>query len=394
MKRREFITLLVGAAAWPLAARAQQAGKLPIIGLLGSATLLAESQRVAAFVQRLRQLGWIENRNVAIEYRWAEGRSERFVEIATEFVQLKVDVIVATTTPATIAAKQATSVIPIVFTNANDPVGLGLVASLARPGGNVTGLSNQLRGHCFQAPRTFAGGCPGSATVGDLSQCRQSWIYAGNARGSGNGPYAQPRSRHLGNPASRGYRARLRRGQRPRGCALCRCRPACKQQSRSHQHLGAGRTIANDARCSGLRRSGWPDVLWTKHRGRVSTRRRLCRQDFAWRKARRHPGRAADQVRFHHKPYDRKGARPRSTADAARPRRRGDRIAVLLHFRGNAALRWLSERSCVARPGLRKPPAAERARRGTGVWLAGVVSRRGHSPACPRPRRPMVSKAG
>jgi putative ABC transport system substrate-binding protein len=145
MKRREFITLLGGAAtAWPLAARAQQAGKLPIIGLLGSATLLAESQRVAGFVQRLRQLGWIENRNVAIEYRWAEGRSERFVEIATEFVQLKVDVIVATTTPAVIAAKQATSVIPIVFTNANDPVGLGLVASLARPGGNVTGVSNQL----------------------------------------------------------------------------------------------------------------------------------------------------------------------------------------------------------------------------------------------------------
>ena len=145
MKRREFITLLGGAAAaWPLAVRAQQAGKLPTIGLLGSATLLAESQRVAVFVQRLRELGWVENRNVAIEYRWAEGRSERFVEIATEFVQLKVDVIVASTTPAVIAAKQATSVIPIVFTSSNDPVGLGLVGSLARPGGNVTGLSNQL----------------------------------------------------------------------------------------------------------------------------------------------------------------------------------------------------------------------------------------------------------
>src|SRR5262249_54540504 len=125
-------------------ARAQQAGKLPIIGLLGSATLLAQSQPVAGFLQRLRQLGWIENRNVAIEYRWAEGRSERFVEIATEFVSLKVDFIVATTSPAVSAAKQATSVIPIVFTNANDPVGLGLVASLARPGGNVTGVSNQL----------------------------------------------------------------------------------------------------------------------------------------------------------------------------------------------------------------------------------------------------------
>jgi len=145
MKRREFITLLGGAAAgWPVAARAQQAGKLSIIGLLGSATLLAESQRVAVFVQRLRELGWIENRNVAIEYRWAEGRGERFVEIATEFVQLKVDIIVATSLPATIAAKQVTSVIPIVFTSSNDPVGLGLVGSLARPGGNVTGLSNQL----------------------------------------------------------------------------------------------------------------------------------------------------------------------------------------------------------------------------------------------------------
>src|SRR5262249_45777537 len=84
MKRRDFITLIGGVAvAWRLAGNAQQTGKLPILGLLGSATLLAESQRVAAFVQRLRQLGWIENRNVAIEYRWAEGRSERFVEIAT-----------------------------------------------------------------------------------------------------------------------------------------------------------------------------------------------------------------------------------------------------------------------------------------------------------------------
>ena len=94
MKRREFITLLGGAAAaWPLAARAQQAGKLPTIGFLGSVTAAAESQWTAAFVQRLRELGWIEGRTVAIEYRWAEGRTERFAEIAAEFVRLKVDVI-------------------------------------------------------------------------------------------------------------------------------------------------------------------------------------------------------------------------------------------------------------------------------------------------------------
>src|SRR5499425_2517069 len=121
VKRREFITLLGGAAAaWPMAARAQQSGKLPTIGFLGSATPLVESQRVAAFVQRLRELGWIENRTVAIEYRWGEGRDERFAEIAAEFVRLRVDLIVAPTTLAAIAAKQATSTIPIVFVGAGD----------------------------------------------------------------------------------------------------------------------------------------------------------------------------------------------------------------------------------------------------------------------------------
>jgi len=140
MKRREFITLLGGAAAWPLAARAQQA--MPAVGYLGTTTPSTAGQLTAAFVQRLRDLGWIESRNVKIEYRWAEGRSERFAEIAAEFVRLKVDVIV-TSGAAVLAAKQTTSVIPIVFAAASDPVGGGLVASLVRPGGNVTGLSLQ-----------------------------------------------------------------------------------------------------------------------------------------------------------------------------------------------------------------------------------------------------------
>src|SRR5262249_52903363 len=129
---------------WPLAARAQQPAKLPTIGFLGASTPSALSAWTAAFVQRLRELGWLEGRTVAIEYRWAEARSERYAEIAAEFVRLKVDVIVTTGTAAVIAAKQATAVIPIVFTSAGDPVATGLVASLARPGGNVTGLSNQL----------------------------------------------------------------------------------------------------------------------------------------------------------------------------------------------------------------------------------------------------------
>jgi ABC-type uncharacterized transport system substrate-binding protein len=143
IRRREFITFLGGAATWPLVARAQQVTRLLTIGYLGPTTPAVESQRVAAFVQRLRELGWSEGRTLAIEYRWAEGRSERFSEIAAEYVRLKVDVIVTYATPPVIAAKRATSVIPIVFAVAGDPVNTGLVASLARPGGNVTGLSVQ-----------------------------------------------------------------------------------------------------------------------------------------------------------------------------------------------------------------------------------------------------------
>jgi len=144
MKRRAFITLLGGAAVgWPLAARAQQPGKPPTIGFMGSTTPTVAAQWVASFVQRLRELGWLEGRDVVIEYRWAEGRSERFAEIAAEFVRLKVDVILTHNTPTVLAAKQATSVIPIVFATAGDPIGSGLVATLARPGGNVTGVSSQ-----------------------------------------------------------------------------------------------------------------------------------------------------------------------------------------------------------------------------------------------------------
>jgi putative tryptophan/tyrosine transport system substrate-binding protein len=144
MRRREFIALLGSTAVeWPLAARAQQAGKLATIGFLGSNPSI-ESSRIAAFVQRLRELGWIDGRNLAIEYRWAEGRNERYVENAAELVRLKVDVIVTSATPPTVAAKQATAVIPIVFAAVTDPVGTGLVATLSRPGGNVTSLANQI----------------------------------------------------------------------------------------------------------------------------------------------------------------------------------------------------------------------------------------------------------
>src|SRR5262245_3147019 len=161
IRRREFVvTLGSAAAAWPLAARAQQS-KWSTIGSLGSGTPAVRSQWTTSLVQRLRELGWIEGRTIAIEYRWAEGSSDRAAELAAEFVRLKIDVIVTHANPMVIAAKQATSVIPIVFAAAADPLGTGLVASLARPGGNVTGLSAQntdLAGKHLELLRDFIPG--------------------------------------------------------------------------------------------------------------------------------------------------------------------------------------------------------------------------------------------
>jgi putative ABC transport system substrate-binding protein len=142
IRRRTFITLLGGAATWPLAARAQQP-VMPVIGFLGAATPAVASQWLAAFVQRMGELGWVDSRNVMIEVRWAEGRGERAAEIAAEFVRFKVNIIATWSTAAALAAKSATSTIPVVFAVATDPIGSGLVESLARPGGNATGLSVQ-----------------------------------------------------------------------------------------------------------------------------------------------------------------------------------------------------------------------------------------------------------
>jgi putative ABC transport system substrate-binding protein len=143
MRRREFISAVGGTVVtWPLAVQAQQP-KPPTIGYFCATTAAAEKLRTDAFLQRLSELGWIQGQTVTIEYRWAESRSERFPEIAAELVQLRVDIIVATSIAAVLACKQATTNIPIVFPLAGDPLSTGLVTSLARPGGNVTGLSNQ-----------------------------------------------------------------------------------------------------------------------------------------------------------------------------------------------------------------------------------------------------------
>jgi ABC-type uncharacterized transport system substrate-binding protein len=142
MRRREFITFLGGAAAaWPLAARAQQAGKLATIGLIGPNVETVDRPRIAAFARRLGELGWVDGRNVKVEYRAADGIFERAGEFAAEFVRMKVDVIVTGGDAQVLAVKRAAPGTPIVFAAAGDPVGNGLVASLARPGGNITGRS-------------------------------------------------------------------------------------------------------------------------------------------------------------------------------------------------------------------------------------------------------------
>jgi putative ABC transport system substrate-binding protein len=226
-------------------------------------------------VQRLRELGWIEGRTITIEYRWAEGRPERFAEIATEFVRLKVDVIVTSATEAIVAAKQATSVIPIVFGAAGDPVGTGLIASLARPGGNVTGLSVQQTDVAAKRVELLREIVPGLRRLAILGNVSGPAVVLDMRE-------VQAAARTLGLEV---ITSEIRRGEdiAPAFAALkghadalyVAIDPLVGSHRFRINTLALGRATTDDARFWGVRRSGWSDVLWTKLPRPVPARRRL-----------------------------------------------------------------------------------------------------------------------
>ena len=314
LRRREFFRLLGGAAVaplvWPHAARAQQPGKSPTIRFLGATTPTIWSAFVGAFLQRLRELGWIDGRNITIEYRWAEGRDDRYAAFAAEFVRRKVDVIVTAGTTATMAVKKATSTIPIVFASAGDPVRTGLVASLAHPGqGNVTGLSNlqtDLGGLRLELLREVVPALNRVAVLGNVDSPLITLEIEGvEAAAATLGLHAfEARSQE-----GRGYHPKHRSGQRRCRCAVCLQRSLRHHASGSHQHVGGQRQVANNSCISRARCSWGPDVLRAELPGSVPTVRRFRREDSSRLEARRYPGRAADQVRSRHQYHDREGAR-------------------------------------------------------------------------------------
>ena len=281
MKRRQFIALIGGAAvAWPRAGQAQQAGKLPTIGFLGASSQSGWSSWTGAFVTRLRELGWIEGHTVAIEYRWAEGRKERFAEFAAEFVRLKVDVIV-TAASAGYAAKQVTSTIPIVLAVATDPVGDGLVMSLARPGGNVTGMSlqqNDIAGKRLGLLREILPSLKRVAILADAGfpadALEMDQVEA----------MAHSFGIEITRLALRGADdiAPAIEALKGGADALYVCAElAYNHKPTTDHHFGASCAAPDDFRCTGERRSGRSDVLWTELFGLVPERRRICRQNFA-----------------------------------------------------------------------------------------------------------------
>ena len=318
MRRRDVMAGLAGAAAWPFAARGLEPAKLPTIGFMGSGTPAADHPWTTAFVQRLRELGWIEGRTVGIAYRWGDERRESYAAIAAEFVRLKVDVIVTAGTIQIAAAKEATAAVPIVFAAAGDPIGAGLVASLARPGGNVTGLSVQQTDLVSKRLELLREAVPRLARLAVL-------FNADNPAPGLDVREVQAVARTLGLDV---VPAEVRRTEDIAAAVAALKGHADALYLAIDPLLNTSRTqigaLAIQARLPTM--SGFRDWLTA---GSLMSYGPDISAAFRRDKAGRHPGRAADQVRTRHQSGNRQGARLGDSTDARRPRRRGDRITVI-----------------------------------------------------------------
>jgi len=307
--RREFITLLGGAAAWPIASRAQQPS-MPVIGFLNPTSPEVLTEPMRSFRQALKDAGYVEGASIAIEYRFADNQPERLPEMAAELVKRRVAVIVVTGGPTSaLAAKAATAAIPIIFVVAEDPVSLGLVASLARPGGNLTGvniLAAELTAKRLELLRELV---PGAARVA---------VFV-----NPNNPVADATVREL-EAAARAMGLQIQALRTSSGREIDTAFATFARQ-RPDALFVAGDTYVRFAR---LCRSGRADELRSRPAGCLSPSRRIYRPRPQGRQACRPAGHAIEQVRAGHQQSDREGSRPDGAVDAARPRRRGGRIRV------------------------------------------------------------------
>jgi putative ABC transport system substrate-binding protein len=277
MRRRDFISLVGGAAVWPQAARAQQARKLPTIGFLGLTTPSAWSPWVAAFSQRLRELGWVEGRSVAIEYRWSEGHDDRLPALAAEFERLKVDIVVTGGPAAVNAVKQAMPAAPVVFALTADPIGTGLVSSLARPGGNATGLSMLLpdtAGKRLELLREIVPDLRRLAIMAN-SGFPDSMLDFGQIELMAKtlGLEAVPLKIRQTGDITPAFEQLTGTAQAIYICAD----PLVFTNRIRINTLAQGARLPTNVWSSGVCRSGWAGFLWTEYTGLVPPGRRLCR---------------------------------------------------------------------------------------------------------------------
>ena len=271
MKRRQFIGLLGGAAVAATSSAHAQQPAMPVVGFLNGASADGYAPMVVAFRQGLKQLGYVEGRNVAIEFRWADGHYDRLPAMAADLVRRQVSVIAATSTPANLIAKAATGTIPIVFTTAGDPVQLGLIASLSRPGGNVTGVTQlnvEVSPKWLELARELM---PGGAAVALLVNPANpnAEIISKNMQAVAQTVGLQLRVLHASKRVRAGKRL-CRRAQAWSRRACDRCRRFFQWQEPIARRAFAAPCGACDLPLSRIHRGGWFDELWWKHKGILS----------------------------------------------------------------------------------------------------------------------------